>query len=193
MGIPQGHSLNHWNYFLTIESDIDAISRFIEPCEDNYKTYSQELARILIASASEVDVLLKGVCEQIAPEAKADKIGKYEVVIRDNIPQIFDFRLQIPRWGLELTPWVDWTANHPPLWWTACNKVKHHRGKEYKRANLKHALNSIGALFIVNLYFHRQHAEQAMLLPMQKLFRVDDVHFNGTTFNDVEFGVNYEL
>ena len=56
MGIQQGHSLNHWNYFLAIEGDIDAISRFIEPCEDNYQTYSQELARTLIASASEIDV-----------------------------------------------------------------------------------------------------------------------------------------
>lgn len=193
MGIQQGLSLNHWNYFLAIESDIEAVSRFIEPCEDNYQTYSQELARLLIASASEVDVLLKGLCEQLEPAANADNIGRYEAIIRHKLPQVFDFKLQIPRWGLELTPWVDWTANNPPLWWTACNKVKHHRDTEYKRANLKHALNSIGALFIVNLYFHRQHAEQATLLPMQKLFRVDAAHFNGTTFNDVEFGINYAL
>ena len=193
MGIQQGHSLNHWNYFLAIESDIDAISGFIEPCEDNYETYSQELARILIASASEIDVLLKSICEQINPAAKADGIGKYETVIRNNIPQLFDFRLQIPRWGLELTPWIDWAANHPPLWWTACNKVKHHRDTEYKRANLKHTLNSVAALFIINLYFHKQHAERATLLPMQKIFRVGDAHFNRTTFNDVEFGINYVL
>jgi hypothetical protein len=193
MGIQQGHSLIHWNYFLAIESDIDVVSRFIEPCEDNYQTYSQELARILIASTSEIDVLLKGICEQIEPAAKADNIGKYETVIRNNHPQLFEFKLHIPRWGLVLKPWTDWAANQPPLWWTACNKVKHHRDAEYKRANLKHTLNSIGALFIVNLYFHREHAEQAMLLPMQKLFRVDDTHFGGTTFNDVEFGIKYVL
>lgn len=193
MGIQQGTSLNHWNYFLAIESDIEAVSRFIEPCEDNYQTYSQELARLLIASASEIDVLLKTLCDEIEPAANADKIGKYETVIRNSLPQLFDFKLRVPRWGLELTPWIDWDANNSPRWWTACNKVKHHRGAEYKRANLKHTLNSIGALFIVNLYFHRQHAEQATLLPMQKLFRVDDAHFNGTTFNDVEFGINYVL
>lgn len=193
MGIHQAHSLNHWNYFLTIESDIDTISRFVEPCENNYQTYSQELARILIASASEIDVLLKGLCEKIEPTAKADNIGKYETIIRNNIPQLFNFKLQIPRWGLELTPWINWATNTPPLWWTACNKVKHHRNTEYNQANLKHTLNSVGALFIINLYFYRQQAEQAMLLPMQKLFRVDDIHFNGTTFNDVEFGVNYIL
>ena len=193
MGIQQGNSLNHWNYFLALESDIEAVSRFIEPCEDNYQTYSQELARVLIASASEIDVLLKGISEQINPAVRADNIGRYETVIRASLPQVFDFKLHIPRWGLELTPWIDWTANNPPLWWTACNKVKHHRITEYKRANLKHALNSVGALFIANLYFHRQYAEHARLLPMQKLFRVDGAHFNGTTFNDVEFGINYAL
>ena len=25
MGVQQGHSLNHWNYFLAIESDIDVV------------------------------------------------------------------------------------------------------------------------------------------------------------------------
>jgi hypothetical protein len=193
MGIQQGHSLNHWNYFLAFESDIDVVSRFIEPCENNYQTYSQELARILISSTSEIDVLLKGICEQIEPAEKADNIGKYETIIRNNHPQLFEFKLHIPRWGLELAPWTDWAANQPPLWWTACNKVKHQRDTEYKRANLKHVLNSVGALFIVNLYFHRKYAEQAMLLPMQKLFRVDDTHFGGTKFNDVEFGINYVL
>jgi len=193
MGIQQGHSLNHWNYFLAIESDIDAISRFIELCEDNYNTYSQKLVLILIASASEIDVLLKGICEQIEPAANAKKIGEYETVIRNNLPQIFNFKLNIPRWGLELTPWIDWKADNPPLWWTACNKVKHHRDTEYKQANLEHALNSVAALFIINLYFHRQHAKQATLLPMPRIFRVDDAHSNGTTFNGVEFGIHYVL
>lgn len=193
MGIPQGHTLNHWNYFLAIESDVDALSRFIEPCEDNYDTYSQELARILMASSSEVDVLLKGICEQIDSAKKADNIGKYEVIIRNRLSQIVNFKLQIPRWGLELTPWIDWSANNPPLWWTACNKVKHNRDTEYRKACLKHTLNSVAALFIANLYFHREQAEQGTLLPMQKLFRVEGDHFNGTTFNGVEFGINYEL
>ena len=193
MGIQQGTSLNHWNYFLAIECDIDAVSRFIEPCKENYGTYSQELTRILISSASEIDVLLKGLCEQLNPAARADNIGNYESVIKIHLPQIFDFKLQIPRWGLEFTPWVNWENNKPPIWWTACNKVKHHRDSEYKQASLKNTLNSVAALFIINLYYHREHAEQATLLPMQKLFRVDERHFDGTTFNDVEFGINYVL
>lgn len=193
MGINQSGSLIHWNYFLSIESDLQSLSRFVEPCVDNYETYSQELARLLLSSASEADVLLKGICEKVDPGCGANAIGAYEAVLRIHIPQLFDFKLQVPRWGLELSPWVSWTANRPPLWWTACNKVKHHRDTEYSRANLKNTLNSVAALFILNLYNYRDHAENATLLPMQSLFRVDEEHFNGTTFNDVEFGINYSL
>lgn len=193
MGIHHGQSLNHWNYFLAIESDIDAISRFIEPCDGNYDTYSQELARILLASASEVDVLLKGLCQQIDANSNADSIGCYETVMRNNLPQIFGFNVKVPRWGLQLNPWVNWTQNAPPLWWSACNKVKHHRDTEYHQANLKHTLNSVAALFIINLYYHRDQAENARLLPIQTLFRVNDDHFGNTTYDGVEFGVNYVL
>jgi len=48
MGIQQRKSLNHWNYFLAIESDLEAVSRYIEPCKANFKTYSIEQARILV-------------------------------------------------------------------------------------------------------------------------------------------------
>lgn len=193
MGIQQGDSLTHWNYFLSIEIDLQAVSRFIEPCENNYHTFSQELARLLLASASEADVLLKAICEQVSPGCGVSSIKGYESVVRKNIPQLFNFNLQIPKWGLNLSPWSSWDVDTPPLWWTACNKVKHHRDREYHRANLKNTLNSVAALFTLNLYYHRRHAEQATLLPIQSLFRVEDVHFGGTTFNGVEFGINYVL
>ncbi len=41
-------SLSHWNYFLAVEEDLNGVSRYIEFDNNNYKTYSLELARILM-------------------------------------------------------------------------------------------------------------------------------------------------
>lgn len=193
MGIRQGKSLNHWNYFLTIESDVEAMTRYIEPCKANQETYSHELARLLVAAASEVDVLLRSICSKLDADAKASSVGKYETVLRDKLPQIFDFKVHIPRWGLKLKPFEDWGKDKPPAWWTACNKVKHHRDTHFAQATLKNTLNSFAALFITNLYYQKELAENAGLLPIQKLIRADDAYFNGTTFVDIEFGINYAL
>jgi hypothetical protein len=52
-------SFIHWNYFLAIESDLENLSRYIEFIDTNFKTYSIELAHLLLASSSEIDVVLK--------------------------------------------------------------------------------------------------------------------------------------
>lgn len=193
MGIRQGRSLNHWNYFLTIENDVEAMTRYVEPSKANQGTYSHELARLLLASASEADVLLKAICQNIDPDAKASSIGKYERVLRENLPQIFDFRVHLPRWAIKLRPFEDWKQGKFPAWWTACNKVKHHRDTQFRQATLKNTLNSFAALYIINLYYHRDLAENAGLLPLQKLIRPSEANINGTTFVDIEFGINYAL
>ena len=43
-------SLLHWNYFLVIEEDLGRLSRYVEFNLANNKTYSIEMARILMAS-----------------------------------------------------------------------------------------------------------------------------------------------
>jgi len=194
MGIPQGRVYGHWNYFLAIESDLLNVARYIEPCTENYKAFSLELSRILLASASEADVLLMELCRRLNPSAKADSIGKYKSVILGEFPGLAQFEVSIPRWGLSLTPWSAWAKdNRVPLWWTACNKVKHHRGSEFKRANLKNTLNSVAALFLVNLYFHKEEAESGILIPSPELLRVNDQNYNGATVEGVDVEINYKL
>jgi hypothetical protein len=55
------HAKLHWNYFIALEEDMQALSRYIEFCDDNLDVYSIELAHLLFAAASEVDVLAKSV------------------------------------------------------------------------------------------------------------------------------------
>ena len=194
MGILQRSKyFTHWNYFLAIERDLEKLSRFVEFSTDNWTTYSLEMARIILASASDIDVLLKALCKRVSPSAKAATINKYMDVINKTFPDIPMFEATLPRWGLNLTPWSNWASNEVPVWWTANNKVKHHRDKQYHRANLHNTLNAVAALYVINLYFYKQEAESAELLPMPSLFRPSNEHFNGTTFNDVEFGINYKL
>ncbi|HLA26796.1 MAG TPA: hypothetical protein VJZ49_02760 [Syntrophales bacterium] len=102
--------------------------------------------------------------------------------------------MTIPRFGLELTPWSNWgDVNGVPDWWTAYNKVKHHRNTDYERGNLQNCMNAAAGLFVVILYFYKEKAKKAELIPIPSLFRVTDEHLNGTTFNDTEFGINYRL
>ena len=72
----------HWNYFLALERDLETVSRYVEFTPDNYKIYSIELAHLLFAAASEVDVIAKLLCRQLDPQKRPSSINGYKPIIK---------------------------------------------------------------------------------------------------------------
>jgi hypothetical protein len=187
-------SLIHWNFFLYLEKDLETLSRYVEFCDSNFKCYSLEMARILLAASSEIDVIAKQLCQKIDVNSRADSINQYRNEIISAYPNFPNFKVTIPRFGLNLTPWENWNeSNGAPIWWTAYNKVKNHRDTDFYQANLKNVLNSVAGLFVITLYFYKDMAENAKLIPMQSLLRVTEDNFAGSTLNIIEFGINYKF
>ena len=127
MGIAHRVNNHHWNYLLALDSDTAQISRYVEFIPGNFKTYSLELARLLMAASAEVDVVAKIACARVAPKSKPQVITDYYDVLSKVRPNLRTHPVEIKRYGLRFTPWVDWTKKASPLWWRACNAVKHRR------------------------------------------------------------------
>lgn len=195
MGIHVSKVEPHWNYFLTIEQDLERLSRFVELDEKNFKCFSIEIARLLLTAAAETDVVCKQICIHVNPRSTASKITAYKTEILKHYPKIPQFVVTLPRYGLKLKPWSNWSSinNDPPLWWTAHNKIKHHRHEEFHKGNLKNALNSVAGLFVMVLYLYKEKAELGELLPSAQLLRVREANFRGATAGGFETGVSYVL
>lgn len=162
MGIPQYKDIsNHWNYFLALEDDLAKVSRYIEFTQSNYDTYSIELAHLLLAAASEVDVVLKTLCNEVSPEKSHTGINTYRETIQGKQAYLITEYCTIPRYGLKLTPWIEWDKNSTsnPLWWRSYNSVKHHRDSDFNKANLKNVLNAMAGLALANLYLQRRYTK----------------------------------
>lgn len=184
----------HWNYLLAIENDLYRLSRFIEFDERNFECFSIEISRILLTSAAEVDVVCKQICKKLNPASSAEDIHQYREEIKPVHPKIPDFKVLIPRHGLTLTPWDNWNEERGvPLWWTAYNKIKHHRDSEYHRANLRNALNSVAGLFVMVLYLYKEKAKMGELVPSLQLLKAAEDHLEGVTLGGYEFGIVYKL
>lgn len=152
----------HWNYFLTLESDLINLSRYIEFSRDNDSVYSTELTRILITAASEVDVVIKMLCNFIDNTQEYRNINQYRNKIITELPEFPCERVYINRYGISFNPWEKWqqfseTIN--PDWWKAYNKLKHERDSNYNKANLKNTLNAVGALLITCFYYYKKKFE----------------------------------
>lgn len=179
----------HWNYFLALESDLEVIARYIEFIDQNFKTYSIELAHLLLASSSEIDVIMKELCALLAPGEKAKNINNYKSIIKSKKPRFIDEPVFIHRYGMTLKPWTNWKNNENPTWWRSYNNIKHERDIYFNEANLKNVLNSLGALLITNIYYYLEKFEQEKenpseaitvtneLKPKSNLLRLSNEHY----------------
>lgn len=180
MGVQHSNSFSHWNYFLALEEDLDRLSRFVDFSHGNDATFSLEIARLLLGASSEVDVVLKQLAKACNPASTASGINAYYPDVIPYCPNFIAFEVTLPRHGVSLTPWTSWTATKPPLWWTAHNKVKHHRDQHFDEATLKNCLNAVAGLFVCVIHLYEQAASNGELLQLPRLFNVTDQHFGGT-------------
>lgn len=162
----------HWGYFLALEDDLYRLARYVEFSPANYETYSIEIARLLLSACAEVDSILKQLVEKVGSNERARNIVDYFDPVTSYSGKFVPFRVAIPRHGLELHPWVDWTRNQPPAWWSAHNNVKHHRHSRFDQATLKHCLNAMAALLVAVLHLHADEASNGTLVGLPKLFTV---------------------
>lgn len=154
---------NHWNYFIALEQDLEKLARYIEFSEPNFATFSIELAHLLLATSSEIDVVMKALCNIKQPQKKHANINDYKKTMAYFFPDFNEQECYMHRYNLKLQPWLSWKHGTTPSWWRSYNNVKHQRDTYFQEANLKNTLNSIAALRMLLLYYYREVLSQDYL------------------------------
>ena len=80
--------------------------------------------------------------------------------------------------SISLKPFNAWISGmYAKLpWWDSYNAVKHDRGTYFREANLKNCLNSLAALFCIEIVSLKCFGVKR-LTPANRLFRIPDKHF----------------
>ena len=170
MGIHESTSLLNWSYFLALESDIEKLSRYVEFTNGNFGAYSIEVAHILLAASSEVDVVAKQLCKVLNPESTVSNINNYKDTLKEQLPELETSIVTLPRYGLELVPWSNWQHNKNPNWWHSHTKVKHERDQYFSEANIENVLNSMAGLLLLVLHYYRNTIDGRRMEPPPSIF-----------------------
>jgi hypothetical protein len=170
MAIQHTSQLLHWNYFLALEGDLERLSRFVEFVPSNYKCHSVEMVRLLLSAGSEVDVVSKAICGKLDPEKNPQNINQYKLILTKHIPKLPSYTLSMPRFGLDLKPWINWRKSKNPDWWIDHNGIKHDRANNFNKAHLKNTLNAVGGLFLLLIELYRLESQKIQLEPVPKLY-----------------------
>jgi hypothetical protein len=178
---------------MALEADVENLSRFIDFDPANYSAFSIEMAHLMLAAASEVDVVAKLVCKKIIAKSKAENITQYRSIIKKAFPQFCQMKVLMPRYELTLEPWKNWRSNRTPNWWNYYNRVKHERDKYFNQANLENTLNAITGLYVTLLHFYLEEANTGMLIPSPRLFRIEKQYDGGIDISGGDLKIHYRL
>ncbi|CAN7570174.1 hypothetical protein [Pararhizobium sp. LjRoot238] len=130
---------------------------YVELHEANANSFGDNFAKLLLAVGSEIDVIAKAICADVAPNERASNILHYRDILKASFNGIHNASIDIMRTGDPLTPWDSWgqADARSPNWWRAYNDVKHDRVVNFDQATQRNALNALGGLLVLNMYYYR--------------------------------------
>lgn len=147
---------HHYRYCRNLESELNKISDYIELDEDNFKTFSLELRKLIILASSEFENVTKGICNllDITKEYNFSNMKTISKKLVESFPTLYDADVSILDIDYTFKPLSEWKNENVPDWWEAYNGAKHNRYANFRSSNFENAIYAIAALKLVVFLSH---------------------------------------
>ena len=159
----------HWDYYMVLEKDFLETERYLTidlgdnnlydgntPTDlGNSRAYSVEFIKQYQAICSEVDVIMKSICNELG-NVNDEKMPQYTATILASSAWQNIANQKVKVKDIELQPFKNWSSNpyKAPDWWPLYNGVKHERLTNLRQANLKNVINALAGLYVLGNYRH---------------------------------------
>lgn len=169
--------------YRNLEKELIKMTDSIHFCEENLEVFSINLATFILRCNVESESIMKELYrrtdeynEQISQEVSQKDIFKK---LRDNISNKYKLRRKKIRifsdifyfkekYSEDFSPF-DYKDIHRENIPKIYNSLKHDRANNLHKATLEAAINSLGALFILNHYYNPRHEDSAIFGPKKAL------------------------
>jgi hypothetical protein len=138
--------------FEIIKRDLQRLFEFIEPCNDNYLTYSQRTFELLLRACTEIE----SNCKQIL-RANNQSVNDVNILRFSDLNgpmKLSEYVVCCPAIDFDdFSPFESFAHSdrqrRSPSWYRAYNEAKHDRAHTFSSAHLKNVIESIGAVYII--------------------------------------------
>ena len=150
--------INYWDYYMMLEKDVINITKYIKILPVNYKTCSDEIIKVLLSVSAEFEIMCKLICGLDGNSSK--NINDYLTFLSENIEKFEEYKIKIKTTkSIIIKPFIIIEKTNGPKvtktlsWWRAYNHVKHNRFEKYEEGSFLNLLNSLAALFFLEMYY----------------------------------------
>lgn len=140
--------------------DLYEIFDFVEPHEDNKKTYSHRIYELFLRAATEFESNCKGILKANAYPKSVKDMNNLDYFKIQDAAHLSGYSVTFELWSSNTVfkPFASWNeATYAPLpWYQSYNKVKHDRYNNFSEANLGNLMDAVAALICI---LHAQMGE----------------------------------
>lgn len=153
--------------FSLLQQDLKELFSFVEPADNNLKTYSHRIHQLLTRSCIEIEanlsaILIENDYSSNAPSKKKKpkdwNMNDYKLVNYSH--RLSSFIARIPMWnGTKnvYSPFDPWGINGALPWYTAYNASKHDRQNNFGKATFKNLIKAMcGLAIVITAQFHNE-------------------------------------
>ena len=193
----------YWKYYKVLENKLISTIPYVEISKKNLLTFSNEYAALIQTTGAEIDNFFKVFCNFNLTDKK--NISDYADYILKSYPNIRNEIVRIPDRKIELKPFEEWDISAPAKslsWWFNFDTIKHNRADNIEKANQINLLNSLAALFLLEMKYCQMIAEKdsegKLIEPdipdeQSKLFEMKDWEYRFIPLNDAFAIVDGEI
>lgn len=190
---------NYLNHYLLLEKDFIETMQYVTVEKSNFETYSAVFLKLLLAVGSEIDIMLDFVSKLYDPSNSETGFGCSKVIWKFE-KDITKLEIELIGKDITLVPWKsdEKYSTHIPIWWTVYNEIKHNRygiaekfdktKRYYQYANLINILNSLAALYSLELYAYKFIAnvenERIFVPTCKTIFTINNSHWKDISFGN---------
>jgi len=138
--------------FEILKRDLQRLFEFIEPCPDNYSTFSHRTFDLILRACTEIE----SNCKQIlrANKHTIDDVNILRFSDLNGPMKLSEYVVCCPAIDFpDFSPFEAFAhakrKHRSPLWFRAYNEAKHDRANFFSSASLKNVIESIGAVYII--------------------------------------------
>ena len=159
----------YWNVYKSLERELLSLAEIIHIDDSQLDVYSMKIADLLIRTTVEIESISKELYFREGGTKPDDKDLYFDTDCLALLESKWSLSKKVvmvssPILYLEGNDNIYLTPLHKAYkrgtsssdWQKAYQAVKHNRAKSLKKGNLKHFIRSLGALFILNIYYQNQ-------------------------------------
>lgn len=181
--------------FLLLEEDILNLFTYVEPSDLNLNTYSHRIQQLLIRACIEIEANFTAIFldNQFGGKNKKLTINEYKLINTSH--RLSSFKVRIPSWkgdkGVR-QPFASWADQNGRLdWYSAYNKSKHNRHKNFHLANLDALLDAYCGLNVLlsAQFMNEEYGPGSKSIGLSG----SDYHYEGDDGMDPSIGGNLRI